>query len=61
MRGGPEKVAVSLCIGVAAFPEHGETLEAIVASADSALYQAKRSGRNRVELAGKEPGMKRAV
>lgn len=57
------KVPVSLCIGVAAFPEHGETLEAIVASADSALYEAKRGGRNRVMLAGThgQPGMKMAV
>jgi diguanylate cyclase (GGDEF)-like protein len=46
-----KRAPVTLSIGVAAFPEHGETLEAIVASADSALYHAKRSGRNRVVLA----------
>jgi PleD family two-component response regulator len=48
---------------VAAFPEHGETLQAIVASADGALYEAKRGGRNRVVLAGNDgqPGMKRAM
>jgi diguanylate cyclase (GGDEF)-like protein len=57
------KVPVSLCIGVAAFPAHGETLEAIVASADSALYEAKRAGRNRVVLAGNDvqPSMKMAI
>lgn len=56
------RLLVSLCIGVAAFPEHGLTLEAIVASADSALYQAKRNGRNQVVLAGNDvqPGMKMA-
>jgi diguanylate cyclase (GGDEF)-like protein len=55
-----ERVPVTLSIGLAAFPEHGETLEAIVASADSALYHAKRSGRNRVVLASSnlEPGIK---
>lgn len=61
--GEPERVPVSLSIGVAAFPEHGETLEAIVASADSALYEGKRCGRNRVVFAGDDPGpgMKMAV
>jgi diguanylate cyclase (GGDEF)-like protein len=46
-----EKTAVTVSIGVAAFPEHGETPEAIIASADNALYRAKRSGRNQVVLA----------
>jgi diguanylate cyclase (GGDEF)-like protein len=46
-----EKTAVTVSIGVAAFPEHGETPEAIIASADSALYRAKRNGRNQVVLA----------
>ncbi len=61
--GETDRVPVSLSIGVAAFPEHGETLETIVASADSALYHAKRSGRNRVVLAGSDgqPGMKMAM
>jgi diguanylate cyclase (GGDEF)-like protein len=45
------KVTVTVSIGVAAFPEHGDTPEAIIASADQALYQAKRNGRNRVVLA----------
>src|SRR5439155_17266766 len=44
-------VAVTISIGVAAFPEHGENPETIIASADGALYHAKRSGRNRVVLA----------
>jgi diguanylate cyclase (GGDEF)-like protein len=46
-----EKTAVTVSIGVATFPEHGETPEAIIASADSALYRAKRNGRNQVVLA----------
>ncbi|MDH4188236.1 MAG: diguanylate cyclase, partial [Nitrospira sp.] len=58
-----EKVPVSLSIGVATLPEHGETAEAIVASADSALYHAKRNGRNRVVLASNDlpPGLKMAM
>ena len=46
-----ERVSVTVSIGVAAFPEHGENAETIIASADGALYHAKRSGRNRVVLA----------
>jgi diguanylate cyclase (GGDEF)-like protein len=44
--------AVTVSIGVASFPEHGETPETIIASADGALYDAKRNGRNRVVVAG---------
>jgi diguanylate cyclase (GGDEF)-like protein len=52
-RSGGESAPVTVSIGVAAFPAHGETPEAIVASADHALYQAKRNGRNRVVVAGR--------
>lgn len=47
-------VVVTVSIGVAAFPEHGDTPEAVIASADSALYHAKRNGRNRVVLASRD-------
>jgi diguanylate cyclase (GGDEF)-like protein len=40
--------AVTLSFGVAAFPEHGDTGEALIAMADAALYQAKRAGRDQV-------------
>lgn len=43
---GNKQITVS--IGVAAFRDHGNTPESIIASADAALYQAKRRGRNRV-------------
>lgn len=36
-------VAISASIGVAVFPKHGNTPEALVKSADSAMYRAKRS------------------
>jgi len=42
----PEKVTVS--IGVASAPEDGRTIRALFEKADSRLYQAKSSGRNRV-------------
>jgi diguanylate cyclase (GGDEF)-like protein len=35
-------------IGVASFPHDGSTLDEVMASADAAVYAAKRSGRNRV-------------
>ncbi len=47
---GPVKVTVS--IGVAARPTHGDTREILISEADHALYDAKARGRNRVEVAG---------
>jgi diguanylate cyclase (GGDEF)-like protein len=43
---------ISVSIGVAAFPEHGESGAEIVKAADEALYRAKREGRDRVICAG---------
>ncbi len=45
-----EEVSVTASFGVAAFPECGELGE-LLAAADSALYEAKRAGRNRVVMA----------
>lgn len=42
---------LSASFGVAAFPQHGDSWEALLRAADGALYQAKREGRNRVVLA----------
>jgi diguanylate cyclase (GGDEF)-like protein/PAS domain S-box-containing protein len=39
---------VTVSLGVAVFPNHGTTGEALIQKADSALYQAKQRGRNRV-------------
>jgi len=44
---------VTLSLGVAIFPEHGDTYRTVLQAADVALYQAKQSGRDRVCLAGK--------
>lgn len=43
---------VTVSIGVAEFPRHGDTPEALIASADAALYQAKEKSRDRVVAAG---------
>lgn len=39
---------VTVSIGVAAFPLHGDTWQAMLKTADQALYAAKHAGRNRV-------------
>jgi diguanylate cyclase (GGDEF)-like protein len=44
---------VTLSIGVAVLPEHGETAWAVLEAADAALYAAKQAGRNRVMVASR--------
>ena len=40
-------IQVTISIGIAIAPGHGEDLKTLVAAADEALYQAKETGRNR--------------
>lgn len=40
----------TISIGGATFPEHGQTPNEVVKAADQALYEAKRSGRNRHKM-----------
>jgi diguanylate cyclase (GGDEF)-like protein len=49
--GVPRKVTISA--GVADSPTFGKVRDEIVSAADSALYQAKQAGRNRVFTAGR--------
>jgi diguanylate cyclase (GGDEF)-like protein len=46
---------ITLSIGIAEFPEHGQTSEEVISCADEALYAAKRAGRNRVIRSGDKP------
>jgi diguanylate cyclase (GGDEF)-like protein len=53
-----EGMNITVSIGIAAFPEHGESLDAMFKAADDAMYLAKSRGKNRVVIAGQheEPG-----
>ncbi|MFN7684987.1 MAG: diguanylate cyclase [Oligoflexia bacterium] len=42
---------VSVSVGVASFPDHGATPEAVLKAADEAVYASKKAGRNRVTSA----------
>jgi len=44
--------SVTASLGVASFPEHAADAEALFRAADTAMYSVKRSGKNRVALAG---------
>lgn len=44
--------AITLSLSVAIFPVHGSTYDEILGAADTALYRAKRDGRNKVVVAG---------
>jgi diguanylate cyclase (GGDEF)-like protein len=43
---------MTVSIGAAEYPSHGDTPEELIASADAAMYRAKGAGRDRVVLAG---------
>jgi diguanylate cyclase (GGDEF)-like protein/PAS domain S-box-containing protein len=47
---------LTLSIGVATFPEHGETVEELLKTADKCLYTAKSAGRDQVSLATRRSG-----
>ena len=48
IRAYDERLTQTISIGVAAFPDHADTVEQLIDRADQALYAAKRAGRNRV-------------
>lgn len=48
-------IHVTLSVGVATYPENGQTVDELLRSADHALYQAKREGRDRVVQAQATP------
>jgi diguanylate cyclase (GGDEF)-like protein len=44
---------MTVSVGAAEYPTHGDTPEELIASADAAMYQAKSEGRDRVMVAGR--------
>jgi diguanylate cyclase (GGDEF)-like protein len=48
---GGERVATSLSIGIALYPQHAENAAALLQSADAAMYRAKRARRGGWEVA----------
>jgi len=42
---------MTVSIGSAEYPAHGDTPEELIASADAAMYEAKNAGRDRVVAA----------
>ena len=51
--GDPGSPQITVSVGVAAFPVHAADGESLVKAADAALYESKRSGRNRTTSAGR--------
>ena len=49
-----ETVQIGASVGLAAYPEHGDTVEELVDASDEAMYAAKRAGGNGVRVAGME-------
>ena len=51
-----EKITVNIgvSIGIALFPTHGDNVEALLKSADDAMYQVKRNGKNGYAIKGKD-------
>lgn len=44
------ELPITVCIGVACYPDHSETVDGLVRCADDAMRYAKRTGRNRTHL-----------
>lgn len=47
---GPHKLHVTASMGLSMYPEDGEDAETLIKNADSAMYQAKRNGRNNFQF-----------
>lgn len=57
----PNVSHVTASFGIAAFPFHGKNSKDMVDAADDAMYEAKRLGRNRIEIATTKPNREGVV
>jgi diguanylate cyclase (GGDEF)-like protein len=53
--GGATLSRVTVSLGIACYPQHGERIEELIRAADAALYKAKAAGRNQI-VATSPPG-----
>jgi two-component system, cell cycle response regulator len=53
--GDEDSIDLTVSIGIACFPDHGESFATLVEAADQALYVAKQEGRDRAASAGAPP------
>jgi two-component system cell cycle response regulator len=58
---GERPVRLTVSIGVASYPQHGDSFRSLLRSADQALYRAKQDGRNCARVAGGKSGLKLAT
>jgi diguanylate cyclase (GGDEF)-like protein len=49
-----DPVPITFSLGVASFPDHGQSVDAVIEAADQALYAAKALGRNRTIIFNEE-------
>jgi diguanylate cyclase (GGDEF)-like protein len=47
---GTQPIRLTISVGIAGLPEHAQSGESLSNCADTAVYQAKRAGRNQVKL-----------
>ena len=60
-RSSQPKRHFTVSIGVATYPEHGQSVDSLIEAADKALYEAKGAGRDQVAVAEAMPVKKRQV
>lgn len=56
-----QKISVTLSIGISSFPQMGRDADAVICTADEALYQAKSTGRNRIVISNRHACSDNAV